>query len=55
VTPTFPQRSLAYIANGNLPPLPGLSPIALDALATFALSVAACLTLGVLLGSAIAP
>jgi hypothetical protein len=52
--PTRLQFALAYLRNGDAPPMFGLPSIALADLATFTFSIAACLALGVLLGSAIA-
>ncbi|MBO1073367.1 hypothetical protein [Roseomonas marmotae] len=54
IRPTALQRALAYLANGDLPPVPALPPIAADALISFTISTTACLALGVLIGSAIA-
>jgi hypothetical protein len=52
-TPTGLQRALAYVATGSLPPLPHVPPIVLDGLISFAVSTAACLALGVLIGRGI--
>jgi hypothetical protein len=49
--PSVLQRALAYVATGSLPPLPHVPPIVLDSLITFTVSTAACLALGVLIGS----
>jgi hypothetical protein len=49
--PTGLQRALAYVATGNLPPLPYVPAIVLDGLLSFTVSTAACLALGVLIGS----
>jgi hypothetical protein len=49
--PTGLQRALAHIATGSLPPLPHVPPIVLDSLISFTVSTAACLALGVLIGS----
>ncbi|MCG7360819.1 hypothetical protein MHZ93_06095 [Roseomonas sp. ACRSG] len=51
--PTRLQHALAYIATGSLPPLPHVPPIVLDSLISFAVSTAACLALGVLIGRGI--
>jgi hypothetical protein len=52
--PTHLQRTLSYIANGDLPPLPRVAPAILDGLLSFSISTAACLALGVLIGQEIA-
>jgi hypothetical protein len=52
--PTGLQRTLSYIANGDLPPLPRIPLAILDGLLSFTISTAACLALGVLIGSEIA-
>jgi hypothetical protein len=51
--PTRLQFIMAYLRNGDAPPMFGLPPIALADLAIFTFSIAACLALGILLGSAI--
>jgi hypothetical protein len=51
--PTHLQRTLSYIANGDLPPLPRIAPAILDGLLSFSISTAACLALGVLIGRGI--
>jgi hypothetical protein len=51
--PNSLQRTLAYLANGDLPPLPAVSPVVLDSLLGFTLSTSACLALGVLIGRGI--
>ncbi|MFC7552644.1 hypothetical protein ACFQU7_10835 [Pseudoroseomonas wenyumeiae] len=45
---------MAYVANGDLPPLRLPHPIITDGLIAFAISTTACLALGVLIGSAVA-
>jgi hypothetical protein len=42
------------VANGDLPPLRLPHPLVLDGLLSFTVSTAACLALGVLIGSAVA-
>jgi hypothetical protein len=51
--PTHLQRTLSYIANGDLPPLPRLPPAIVDGMLSFTVSTAACLALGVLIGRGI--
>jgi hypothetical protein len=47
------QRALAYLANGDLPPVRRIPPIILDGVLSFTVSTAACLALGVLIGRGI--
>jgi hypothetical protein len=48
------QRTLAYLANGDLPPVARIPPVILDGVLSFTVSTAACLALGVLIGQEIA-
>jgi hypothetical protein len=52
-TPTRMQCALAYLANGDLPPIPRVPPIMLDAMLSFTISTTACFVLGVLIGRGI--
>jgi hypothetical protein len=51
--PTYLQRTLSYIANGDAPPLPRLPLAIVDGMLSFTVSTAACLALGVLIGRGI--